>query len=90
MSTYKPPYTPEHLARYVNYIELPSRYHPSNNPPLNIELLTALHVHQISTAPYENLSLHYSANHSIVLDPEVLYDKVVTKACNRGGYCTYA
>lgn len=35
---------------------------------------------------FENLQLHYSSHHSISLDPEHLYTKIVEKD-NRGGYC---
>lgn len=52
-----------------------------------MEYLTALHVHQITAAPYENLILHYSAEHAVSLDPQSLYDKIVTSARGRGGYC---
>ena len=41
--------------------------------------------------PFENLSLHYSAHHTISLDPTVLYAKIVgqqgEKPNGRGGYC---
>jgi arylamine N-acetyltransferase len=87
MTTLMPPYTSEQLAQYVDYIHLPRKYYPSSSLQLEIELLTALHVHQISTIPYENLSLHYSTHHSISLDPQHLFRKFVIKGCNRGGYC---
>jgi arylamine N-acetyltransferase len=54
---------------------------------LTIEYLTALHIHQISAVPYENLLLHYSISHTVSLDPQVLYKKIVTDARGRGGYC---
>ncbi len=36
--------------------------------------------------PFENLWLHYSQSHSLSLDLDVLYDKVVDRTM--GGYCT--
>lgn len=52
-----------------------------------IELLTALHVHVISTFPYENLSLHYDPAHWVNLDVQFLFHKMVTAKKGRGGYC---
>jgi arylamine N-acetyltransferase len=87
MGTYKSPYSTEQLNQYVERIQLPSKYHPSSNPMLDIDLLTALHVHQISAIPYENLDLHYSSHHSVSLDPQLTFNKIVLKGYNRGGYC---
>jgi len=39
----------------------------------------------MATVPFENLALHYSTHHSITLDPECLFEKVVGRG--RGGYC---
>jgi arylamine N-acetyltransferase len=77
-------FTPEEIQKYLRYIELPEKY--DLNSSKDIEFLTALHVHQISAVPYENLSLHYSTDHKIVLDPRFMYDKILNKR-NRGGYC---
>lgn len=42
----------------------------------------------LSTAPYENLDLHYAARErSISLDPQHLYQKIVVDGRGRGGYC---
>lgn len=41
----------------------------------------------ISTVPYENLSIHYSQSHTISLDPQVLFQKIVVDGRGRGGYC---
>lgn len=74
------------LTKYFDHIRLPKKYY-GDGVPLDLSFLTALHRHQIAAVPYENLSLHYSQSKTIVLDPHVLYDKFVTKGCNRGGYC---
>lgn len=83
------PFTPSQIQQYVDHIGLPEKYHPQNDPARNIELLTALHIHQISTIPYENLSLHYSScqARTISLDPQHLFDKIVIRQQGRGGYC---
>jgi arylamine N-acetyltransferase len=46
-------------------------------------LLQRLH---LSSVPFENLDLHYSCHHSIVLDILQLFDKIVGSEA-RGGYC---
>lgn len=90
-------YTPTQLSHYLSHIALPTTHlhPPSSSPttttttPLDLPFLTALHTHQISTVPYENLSLHYSPpdDRTLRLDPEHLYRKLVTGGRGRGGYC---
>lgn len=87
---YSLPYTQHQLNQYVKHIGLPLQYRPSSDPALDISLLTALHIHQISTIPYENLDLHYSGHHSVSLDPQEIFDKFITRKRNRGGYCMEA
>ncbi|RYP87422.1 hypothetical protein DL769_000518 [Monosporascus sp. CRB-8-3] len=41
----------------------------------------------ISTVPYDNLSLHYNPTHSISIDPQHLFQKIVANKRGRGGYC---
>jgi arylamine N-acetyltransferase len=80
-------YTKLQLEKYFSHIDLPPEYRLEAQPALNFDFLTALHIHQISAVPYENLSLHYSASHTISLDPQALYRKIVTNGRGRGGYC---
>lgn len=80
-------YTPLQIAQYEKYVSLPLQYRQASKPELDIKYLTALHVHQISTVPYENLTLHYSVEHRVVLDPQFLFNKIVSDARGRGGYC---
>ncbi|KAJ6620645.1 arylamine N-acetyltransferase 4 [Mycena sp. CBHHK59/15] len=80
-------FSPSQVNQYLEYITLPKKYHPSANPPRDLELLTALHVHHLARIPFENLSLHYSASHTVSLDPQVIFDKTVGQARGRGGYC---
>lgn len=77
-------YSQEQLHQFLTHISLPSRLHHS---PPSLPLLHALHVHTISTLPYENLSLHYNASHQIGLDPQHLFRKMVTQNRGRGGFC---
>nr|CBL43285.1 TPA: arylamine N-acetyltransferase 1 [Botrytis cinerea] len=80
-------YSPEQIDQYEEYISLPSKYRRRNNPALTLDYLTSLHIHQISSIPYENLLLHYSPSHSVSLDPQALFTKIITNARGRGGYC---
>lgn len=76
----------DQLIEYFDHIELPKKYYDENTPP-DLSLLTALHIHQIAAIPYENLSLHYSPDKTVSLDPQILYGKFVTRGRHRGGYC---
>lgn len=80
-------YTTSQIAQYEKYVGLPLIFRLSEKPALTLEYLTALHVHQIAAAPYENLILHYSTEHAVSLDPQHLFDKIVSNARGRGGYC---
>jgi len=82
-----PSLTPAQLSQYLAHIQLPQKYHPENNPERDIAFLTALHVHQISTVPYDNLTLHYSRDKKIIIDPQHVFRKIVVDARGRGGYC---
>ncbi|KAK4448240.1 arylamine N-acetyltransferase, pineal gland isozyme NAT-10 [Podospora aff. communis PSN243] len=80
-------YSPAQVAEYLDYIGLPQSFHPSANPTLDLSYLTALFVHQITAIPYENLLIHYSPNHTVSLDPQTLFTKIITNRRGRGGYC---
>ncbi|KAF2113129.1 arylamine N-acetyltransferase 2 [Lophiotrema nucula] len=80
-------YTPGQISDFLNYINIPSKFHLENNPPRDFAFLKALHIHMISTVPYENLSLHYNYDHTIRIDPPHLFQKVVDDDRGRGGYC---
>ena len=77
-------YSQEQVLQYLAHIELPESL---RHEPPSLNLLTALHIHTISTLSYENLSLHYNPTHSIELDPQFLFQKIVTNGRNRGGFC---
>lgn len=78
-------YTPEQIVQYLAYVQLPLEWYPAAKPELTPEYLNALHVHQISTIPYENLALHYSKEKQVSLEPQWLFEKFVVR--RRGGYC---
>ncbi|KAM0324880.1 hypothetical protein ACHAQA_007846 [Verticillium albo-atrum] len=76
-----PTYTPAQLEAYFERINFPKADHPSD--PL--ALLTALQRRQVTSVPFESLSLHYSKHRRLSLDTEDLFTKVVTR--RHGGYC---
>lgn len=80
-------YSLDQVSRFFDLIDLPKKYHLSANPPRDLAFLSALHVHTISTVPYENLDIHYSPTHGNSLDPQDLYRKIVLDGRGRGGYC---
>ncbi|KAJ4293227.1 hypothetical protein N0V90_008509 [Kalmusia sp. IMI 367209] len=79
--------SPEQIQKYVEHIQLPPKYHPASAPTHDLAFLTALHVHTISTIPYDNLTLHYSASKKISIDPLHAFKKIVEDGRGRGGYC---
>jgi arylamine N-acetyltransferase len=80
-------YSLAQIEQYEEYVSLPTRFRKASKPALDSAYLTALHIHQISSIPYENLILHYSTHHTVSLDPETLFNKMVTDKRGRGGYC---
>jgi len=89
--SHRPTYTPAQITSYYTHISLPptTAALPStsihHDPQTALNFLTQLQKHQITTVPFENLSLHYSPHHSISLDPAALFEKIVEHG--RGGYC---
>lgn len=77
-------YCREQVDQYLDLIEAPdwARDHPPTP-----RLLQTLHIHTISTLPYENLSIHYNPDHDVKLDPQSLFAKLVSDKRGRGGFC---
>ena len=68
--------------QYGQYIDSPSTF------PKSAESLATLFRCQITTFPYENLSVHYSATHLVTIKPDALFNKMMGPPANgRGGYC---
>ena len=96
MATFNPAhrqiYTPEQIQQYYERIQLPQSYRDTNvpsiaNTPEGLKFLTVLQKHQLSNIPFENLELHYSSHHTITLEPQHLFHKIVERNAGRGGYC---
>lgn len=86
-STRASAYSPSQISEYEGYVKLPSQFRSISKPIHDLKYLTALHIHQIAAVPYENLTLHYSKNHEVSLDPQELFQKIVGNRRGRGGYC---
>ncbi|KAK2614925.1 hypothetical protein N8I77_001714 [Diaporthe amygdali] len=77
-------YSPSQILAYLQHISFPLPL----SFPRNAQTLTLLHHLQITTIPYENLSLHYNPHHLNDIDPQALYQKLVGPPNRgRGGYC---
>jgi arylamine N-acetyltransferase len=70
------------MSQYLDHINLPQE---KRNSPLALDFLTELVMRQLAKVPFESLTLHYSKHHLLSLEPEDLFEKVVTR--NMGGYC---
>jgi arylamine N-acetyltransferase len=80
-------YTVDQLDQFLAHIQISERHDLAKDPPRDLEFLTDLHTHMLSTVPYENLTIHYSKSHTISLDPQRLFEKIVLNKRGRGGYC---
>ncbi len=50
-----------------------------------LEALRMIQLWQLATVPFGNLALHYSQHHTVSLDSETLFHKIVVR--RMGGYC---
>ncbi|KAL7941253.1 arylamine N-acetyltransferase 2 [Trichoderma barbatum] len=85
-------YSSSQITAWLQHIRLPTTYEPYiYNPssfPKTEQSLKALFRAQITTFPYENLSVHYSPTHLVNIQPDALYNKMMGPFSNgRGGYC---
>ena len=69
--------TPETRDRYLALLG------SSTVPAPDLATLRALHLRHLLTVPFENLDIHLGVEN--VLDPEHVFDKIVTR--RRGGWC---
>ena len=85
-------YSSSQVGAWLQRISLPSGSTQYIDSPAAVpktqEFLGILFRCQISTFPYENLSVHYSSHHLVNIDPGVLYQKIMSNSTDqRGGYC---
>lgn len=76
-------YTEAQLGRYFDHIGYPRSVHSHGGDALGF--LAELQKRNLARVPFETISLHYSKHRLLSLDPEDLFEKIVTKS--RGGYC---
>ncbi|GAM85827.1 hypothetical protein ANO11243_038350 [Dothideomycetidae sp. 11243] len=86
----------EQLGAFYERIRLAPRHRCLPGPDLDavhrsqersLELLGAIQRYAVAALPFEDLSLHYDLNHRVHLATDYVFDKVVTRAAGRGGYC---
>ena len=96
MATFNPAhrqtYTPSQIQKYYQRIRLPASLREVAVSEIadtseGLTFLTSLQKHQLACVPFENLELHYSSHHTITLDPQHLFHKIVERDAGRGGYC---
>ena len=87
----RPTYTREQISKYFERLKLPAKHQNCGvadlSPENALTYLTLLQKHQLAEIPFENLTLHYSAHHSINVHPEALFTKIIGDNNGRGGYC---
>lgn len=85
-------YSRSQVAAWLQEIRLPLSYRqyleePQTFPKTKESLKILFHA-QITSFPYENLSVHYSSTHLVDISPKALYAKLMgTHRSGRGGYC---
>lgn len=78
--------SPDQINAYLIRIRHPKPSPGDASSPTKAPgLLASLQRQHLASVPFENLSIHYSVEHAITLDPEELYTKIVMR--RRGGYC---
>lgn len=88
-------FTASQINQFFDRISLPAhhRSHPAlrdrslSTKAAGLDLLVILQKYSLASIPFESLDLHYSSHHSIFLDPQLLFEKIVTRNAGRGGYC---
>ncbi|KAK2805293.1 hypothetical protein FQN50_006193 [Emmonsiellopsis sp. PD_5] len=88
-----PTYTRDQLAKYINFL-----YHSPLEAGLSklsdiesfiqrdaLGALATLVQRHLAVVPWTNIVLHYSQHHTVSLDPDVLFHKLVERGL--GGYC---
>ena len=97
----RPTYSKEQLGRYFDRVSLPDKYreHPvvkiavagASRQGLStadaLDFLRVLQRHHLAAVPFENLNLHYSTHRALSIDPQNLFEKIVSSTSQRGGYC---
>lgn len=87
----RPSYSKEQISKYFERLNLPEKDQKYDvaglSPEDELKYLTLLQKHNLAEIPFENLTLHYSAHHSINVHPQALFTKIIGDNNGRGGYC---
>lgn len=86
-------YSDAQLAKYFDRVRIPRSSRLFDVSSLDgeeqLRYLSLLIKHQLTSIPFENLTLHYSWHRVIDTDPQHLFEKIVDQP-GRGGYCMEA
>lgn len=80
-----PIYSEGQVEAWLQHIGLPKDFRPEHVPGKDLESLRTIQKYELSAVPFEDLELHYSKNHTISLDHQELYQRIVVRG--QGGYC---
>ena len=84
-------YTKDQITKYfarLGLSEQKRKYDVAGLDPNDaFEYLALLQKLQLAAVPFENITLHYSAHHSVSVHPEELFRKIIGDDNGRGGYC---
>ena len=89
-------YSKSQVKAYIEFIDLPE---PHRSSPLldnarlaqdehyALPFLTTLMRFHTAKIPFENLTLHYSRHRDVTLEPDELYERLISSGSRRGGHC---
>jgi arylamine N-acetyltransferase len=88
-------YTPSQIEAFFDRISLPKQHYShavaqnssAARSAEGLEFLAILQKYTLAAVPFESLALQYSSHHTISIDPQALFHKIVERGNGRGGYC---
>ena len=91
---YRSTYSKDQLHKYFDRIFLPEEHRihlhserQNATPNEQLSLLANLKKYHLAAIPFENLELHYSPTKTVSLEPQFLFQKIVSRGHGRGGRC---
>jgi hypothetical protein len=89
-------YTLSQIEAFFDRISLPPPVAPlpcRSSEPIRsrsaegLGFLAILQKYTLAAIPFESLVLHYSSHHTVGIDPQEVFYKIVDRGNGRGGYC---
>ncbi|KAJ7716627.1 hypothetical protein B0H16DRAFT_454333 [Mycena metata] len=82
-------YTTAQVSEWLAKIKYPKINYPDDITSFepSLESLTLLARLSITTFPFENTPMHYTADHTMDIAYDALYDRMVASSDGRGSYC---